>query len=59
MPRKSTTPESRFWQHVVKTDGCWLWTGSSRKNGYGRIYGGGRVRVGGHLSSGGRMALSA
>ncbi len=24
----------RFWQHVTKTDGCWLWTGLTI-NGYG------------------------
>lgn len=25
---------SRFWSHVVKSDGCWLWNASTRK-GYG------------------------
>lgn len=24
----------RFWSHVQKTDGCWIWTGSKR-DGYG------------------------
>lgn len=28
------TPEERFWQHVRKTSGCWLWTGGLIK-GYG------------------------
>lgn len=27
----------RFWLKVVKTDGCWFWTGSQDKHGYGRI----------------------
>lgn len=25
----------RFWSHVEKTDGCWLWTGTVGRNGYG------------------------
>lgn len=25
----------RFWSHVRKTDGCWLWTGSRNTRGYG------------------------
>lgn len=28
---------SRFLGYVVKTDTCWLWTGSTRKKGYGYI----------------------
>ena len=27
----------RFWDKVNKTDGCWLWTGSRDRKGYGRI----------------------
>lgn len=27
----------RFWPRVEKTDGCWLWTGPRRRDGYGRI----------------------
>jgi hypothetical protein len=27
----------RFWSHVDKTEGCWLWTGSPVGKGYGRI----------------------
>ena len=30
-------PEERFWMQVKKTDGCWIWTGSTNKDGYGRI----------------------
>lgn len=26
----------RFWAKVEKADGCWLWRGSLRANGYGR-----------------------
>jgi AraC-like DNA-binding protein len=29
--------EKRFWNHVQKTDTCWLWTGKPNKAGYGRI----------------------
>jgi hypothetical protein len=25
----------RFWLHVDKTDGCWLWTGAKNEHGYG------------------------
>jgi hypothetical protein len=28
-------PIERFWAHVRKTDGCWLWTGAADSNGYG------------------------
>jgi hypothetical protein len=34
------TPEKairRFWGKVKKTDGCWLWSGSCKSNGYGQI----------------------
>lgn len=27
----------RFWNRVNKTDTCWLWTGMTRKDGYGHI----------------------
>ena len=27
--------EEKFWSNVEKTDGCWLWTGYSDKDGYG------------------------
>jgi hypothetical protein len=27
----------RFWLQVVKTDGCWLWTGAIDSNGYGKF----------------------
>jgi hypothetical protein len=28
----------RFWSYVKKTDSCWLWTGLTDKDGYGRIF---------------------
>ena len=33
--------ETRFWAKVVKTDGCWKWTGSKHPFGYGMIRAGG------------------
>lgn len=27
----------RFWQHVQKSESCWLWMGNTDQNGYGRI----------------------
>jgi hypothetical protein len=33
-----TAVEERFWRHVEKSDGCWLWTGFRMvKGGYGEI----------------------
>lgn len=29
--------ERRFWAKVKKSDGCWEWTASRQKNGYGSI----------------------
>ena len=31
------TQEDRFWSFVNKTDGCWLWTGSTNRKGYGQM----------------------
>ena len=36
MPRKLPLLE-RFWKKVNKTDGCWLWTGALRPDGYARM----------------------
>jgi len=30
--------EERLWEKVKKQDGCWLWTGSTNEDGYGKIY---------------------
>lgn len=40
--------EERFWGKVVKSDGCWTWSGSRGLPGYGRIreWRGGRWRDG-------------
>lgn len=38
MPRWTGTFESRFWDKVEKTDGCWWWKAFRMKNGYG-MYG--------------------
>ena len=29
--------ETKFWKYVNKTDGCWLWTGKARREGYGAV----------------------
>lgn len=43
MPRGTRTPiEQRFWSRVAKSDGCWLWTGRLKPNGYGHLSRGGR-----------------
>lgn len=34
---KKTALSERFWAKVKKTDGCWLWTASVDKKGYGQI----------------------
>ncbi|MBI4916853.1 MAG: HNH endonuclease [Acidobacteria bacterium] len=31
------TVAERFWSRVVKTAGCWLWTGAKNNHGYGQI----------------------
>lgn len=42
--------ETRFWQRVEKTDGCWRWTGPLHAFGYGLIWRGGN-NVGAHRIS--------
>lgn len=34
---KKVDPQKRFWKHVRKTESCWLWTGSIKSHGYGKI----------------------
>jgi hypothetical protein len=29
---------ARFWRHVEKTEGCWLWTGVTYPSGYGQLH---------------------
>jgi len=31
------TPSERLWSRVVKTDECWLWTGTITTSGYGQL----------------------
>lgn len=42
--------QTRFWAKVKKTDSCWLWTGSTCKNGYGRFRYQGRLNQAHRLS---------
>lgn len=36
----------RIWEKTVVTEsGCWLWTGATKDDGYGRIWTGGRLRL--------------
>jgi hypothetical protein len=34
---KRKSLEERFWSKVNKTEFCWIWTASVKKNGYGQI----------------------
>jgi len=34
----------RLWGRIEKTEGCWLWKGSTMTSGYGQIRWGGKVR---------------
>lgn len=45
------TREERFLRHVEKTDGCWLWTASKTKNGYGFFSWGGCRRIMAHRAA--------
>ena len=29
--------EQRFWEKVLKTEGCWLWQGATNLQGYGKL----------------------
>jgi hypothetical protein len=35
---KSLKLEDLFWDNVQKTDGCWMWMGSTIQTGYGQIF---------------------
>lgn len=35
--RRRKTLEERFWSHVQKTEGCWLWTANTIRSGYGQL----------------------
>lgn len=52
IPRKPERLATRFWRHVRKTRGCWLWTakgGSSRRNSH-KAYGVLNTRSGEYLA---------
>ncbi len=34
---KRVDPVAYFWQHVTKSDGCWMWTGELTNHGYGQM----------------------
>ena len=38
----SVRSQALFWLQVKKTDGCWLWTGTRHRQGYGLLTVGGR-----------------
>lgn len=42
----------RFWEKVMKTDGCWWWTGAAVEKGYGRFL----RKSGGHMATAHRVA---
>lgn len=37
MPVRRKTLEEYFWARVLKTHGCWLWTGRQDRSGYGVV----------------------
>lgn len=39
------TEEERFFEKVLKTGSCWIWTGAKNGDGYGVFYVEGRYRV--------------
>jgi hypothetical protein len=36
-PVPPPTLAERFWRHVTKSDGCWIWNGTVNKFGYGQF----------------------
>jgi hypothetical protein len=50
--RNHASLEERFWRRVnrLQPDGCWIWTGKTERNGYGRIQEGGKgsSQIGAH-----------
>lgn len=34
---RSLSVEDNFWQHIQKTDTCWIWTGTIGKSGHGYV----------------------
>ena len=52
-PRARLPLVDRFWRYVLRSEGCWLWTGPQDGHGYGRLTVGGRsgTSVGAHRIS--------
>ena len=49
----------RFLEKVDKTKSCWLWTGTTSRNGYGQFYDGANTRAkGAHMEGAHRVAYS-
>jgi hypothetical protein len=46
----SMPASDRFWRRVEKTPGCWIWTGSRTRDGYGQFTSA-RICVGAHRYS--------
>lgn len=36
--RYGSQPINRFWRNVLKTDGCWVWSGLINVSGYGSMW---------------------
>jgi hypothetical protein len=49
--RPSGTAEERYWRYVIKTDGCWEWSGSRADTGYGVHWTDEKKLVGAHRFS--------
>lgn len=49
--RKVSSVQDRFWKHVEKSDGCWIWQASLDSHGYGQINNGNGKPVGAHRVS--------
>lgn len=51
MSRSVKPLQERFWEKVVKTSDCWLWTGDKHPFGYGRIWVVGKGPINSHRVS--------
>lgn len=47
-PKRTMPTEERFWSHVEKSDGCWLWIGTVLSGGYGQFTDGRGRRTSAH-----------